>query len=158
MKLPSYVLAIAVMLGLILATGATVQAQDNTLGPGVATTGPICPGVEYLLSFPTAGTTHSFTLESPDNGTVKVSTKDCCIEGDRWRGTIVRITAGGAQSTVGSGSTTNFSGEMSKQISPAFDYRLIISWDQLLPAPIFPADMWVCFETTVGTVNEAYLP
>jgi hypothetical protein len=127
----------ALVLGLILVGGATVPAQE-----GAAATGPTCPGTEVESN----GLATVFDVTG--SGTLKVSTKDCCInpieEGDRWRATIVKTPTDGAQSRVGDGSITNFSGEITRQISPLYVYKVIISWD----GGLSPGGVHICFETT----------
>ena len=92
-----------------------------------------------------------FDVKATAAGTLRVGTKAGRV-GDRWRVTIVQATAAGGVSAVGSGSSTAFSGFISRAVSANVQYIVIVTWDRPLPGT-FPACVTVRFTGATDATN-----
>jgi len=68
-------------------------------------------------------------------GTLRVCTKPGRT-GDRWRATIAQVITGGAVSAVGTGSTTTFTGCISRSVTSGAQYVVLVTWDRPLPGTL----------------------
>lgn len=94
-----------------------------------------------------------FDVKATAAGTLRVGTKAGRV-GDRWRVTIVQANGSGAVSAVGSGSSTGFSGFVSRSVKKNVQYIVLVTWDRPLPGTL-PASATVRF---TGATNAANPP
>jgi hypothetical protein len=101
------------------------------------------------------------TLEAPgdacifDLTTIRAGSLRVCTtasrNGDRWRSTIARTNTNGAQSAVGTGSTTNCTGAVTVPVVSGGNYEAIITYERPLPG-IFPKNVRVTFSGPLPSV------
>jgi hypothetical protein len=87
-----------------------------------------------------------FDLRATGSGTLQVCTK-ATRSGQRWRATIVQVLATGAVSAVGTGSTTAWTGCVSRNIVSGVNYEVLVTYERPLPGT-FPTSVDVRFTGT----------
>lgn len=92
-----------------------------------------------------------FDVKATAAGTLRVGTKAGRV-GDRWRATIVQANTTGGVSAVGIGSSTAFSGYISRAVAANVQYLVIVTWDRPLPGT-FPASVTVRFTGPTDVTN-----
>ncbi len=97
-----------------------------------------------------------FDVKATAAGTLRVGTKAGRV-GDRWRVTIVQANTNGGVSAVGTGSSTAFSGYVSRAVTANVQYLVIVTWDRPLPGT-FPSSVTVRFTGTTDATNPLVVP
>ncbi len=92
-----------------------------------------------------------FDVKATAAGTLRVCTKPRRV-GDRWRATIEQVNIAGGVSTVGTGSTTSFTGCVSRVVAANIQYLVLVSWDRPLPGT-FPSSVTVRFTGPTDATN-----
>ena len=118
---------------------------------GLALVAPAHAYVDRPASIDYSGEGAIFDVKATAAGTLRVGTKAGRV-GDRWRVTIVQATTAGGVSAVGSGSSTAFSGFISRTVAANVQYIVIVTWDRPLPGT-FPASVTVRFTGATDTTN-----
>ena len=106
--------------------------------------------VDRTSSIEASGEGSIYDMKATANGTLRVCTKPGRA-GDRWRATIGHV-IGGAVSAVGTGSTTAFTGCISRSITSGAQYVVLITWERPLPGT-FPAAVTVRFTGATDATN-----
>lgn len=103
----------------------------------------------FTLTFTSATQVKSFDVVTSGT-TWFVSTKDCCISGDKWKAAIFRD-GKELTSTTGTGSTSEFSTRtgVSSTGSKTFDVKVTYTTG----VDVFPAGMDTKFDTTAGSIT-----
>ncbi len=112
---------------------------------------PVYAAVDRPASIEASGEGAIFDVKATAAGTLRVGTKAGRVA-DRWRVTIVQANGAGAVSAVGSGSSTAFSGYISRSVTANVQYIVLVTWDRPLPGT-FPANVTVRFTGTTDTTN-----
>lgn len=129
----------------------TQTAQQLNGGVSVVSFGgqDILSSSTFTLTFTSATQVKSFDVVTSGT-TWFVSTKDCCISGDKWKAAIFQ---GGKEltSTTGTGSITDFSTRtgVSSTGSKTFDVKVTYTTG----VDVFPAGMDTKFDTTAGSIT-----
>jgi hypothetical protein len=102
-----------------------------------------------------------FDLRATANVLLRVDTRSILNDGQRWRATLVEVGINEpAPSNVGTGSTTNFTGLVQRQLESGKRYELVVTYERPLTgaAAVFPATVRVRFrfpDEGQVTVSEA---
>lgn len=96
----------------------------------------------------TSGDGCIFDLVSTGDGTLLVSTK-ANTNGDFWRTVIIEVGTPGARGNVGNGSTTQYSGWVSRNVVSGKKYEVLIVYEAPISTGNFPAGVSVRFNGPV---------
>jgi hypothetical protein len=107
--------------------------------------------VDKTSTIEASGEGSIYDLRATANGTLRVCTR-ARRSGDRWRATIAQATAAGGVSAVGTGSTTIFTGCVSRAVVSGIQYVVLITWDRPLPGG-FPVSVGVRFSGPTDATN-----
>jgi hypothetical protein len=107
--------------------------------------------VDRTSSIQASGEGIIYDIRATGNGTLRVCTR-AGRTGDRWRASIVQVTTDGAVSAVGTGSSTVFTGCISRTVTSGTQYIALVTWDRPLPGT-FPATVTTRFTGTTDASN-----
>lgn len=135
--------------GLVLLASGAGLAADNVRGAGSGPEFFPCPGQEFVLLFDSRADAFLLDAVADINGGMKVSTSDCCVEGDIWRTTVVEAKAQSTgQTKSAAGVVDDFAGAITRGVATGEHlYTVIVTYDA--GVDIFPAEMSVCIEGAV---------
>jgi hypothetical protein len=121
-------LALAVLLGSVLAVTAASAGGGGNAAQGAAATAPgtsvqvgsATQNVDFVVTFGSAAEQHQFTVNTNGQaGPVTASSEDCCIPDDHWQSTIIDVSGGNppvgtmptSNTKIGTGDTASFTGK-----------------------------------------------
>jgi hypothetical protein len=121
---------------LLASSNAVVIGQENTKPCGIAASGDAC----------------IFDVEATADGKLSVDTR-ATTAGQRWRAAIAPAGAIAIKSGIGTGSTSEFTGLVSRAIKAGKKYEVVVFFDKPLPST-FPTGLEVRFKGPV-VVDDA---
>ena len=107
--------------------------------------------VDRTSTIQASGEGSIYDVKATAAGTLRVCTKPRRT-GDRWRATIAQVIIGGAVSAVGTGSTTSFTGCISRAVTSGAQYLVLVTWDRPLPGTL-PATVTTRFTGATDATN-----